>query len=132
MSGAEVTDLLTELRRGSKSIEDVAAAFRERQWPATRRPQPTTYAEMAEQQDREPEVPGSFAEVTAAYDRGEITQDQYRTLTHAAADAINAEIASAGTSSPNGRDTSAATSDELADLQTAPNPGQDDGIKRAL
>jgi len=46
---------------------------------------------MAEQQDPEPDVPASFDEVTAAYDRGELTRDQYRTLAHAVAEAINAE-----------------------------------------
>jgi regulator of protease activity HflC (stomatin/prohibitin superfamily) len=51
---------------------------------------PRTYAEMAAQQDVEADVLGSFDEVAAAYDRGELTREQYRTLAHAVADAINA------------------------------------------
>ena len=48
--------------------------------------------EMAEAALRDPgaNVPGSIDDVTAAYDRGEITREQYRTLAHAVADAINA------------------------------------------
>jgi hypothetical protein len=46
---------------------------------------------MAEQVDPAPEVPGSFDEVLAAYDRGEITREQYRTLVEAAAESIRAE-----------------------------------------
>lgn len=89
MSSDEVAELLTELRSGRMSLEDVAAHFRRRAWPTTMRPIPTTYAEMAEQQDPEPDLPGSFDEVTAAYDRGELTRQQYRTLAHAVADAID-------------------------------------------
>lgn len=90
MSNAEVTALLAALRSGSMSLDEVAGLFRERSWPTTRRPVPRTYAEMAERQDPDADVPGSFDDVTAAYDRGEITREQYRVLAHAAADAINA------------------------------------------
>jgi len=45
---------------------------------------------MAAQQDVDADVPGSFDEVVAAYDRGELTREQFRTLAHAVADAINA------------------------------------------
>jgi hypothetical protein len=45
---------------------------------------------MAAQQDADADVPGSFDEVVAAYDRGELTREQYRTLAHAVADAIDA------------------------------------------
>jgi hypothetical protein len=91
MSNSEVTDLLAALRSGSMSVAAVAARFRQRSWPTTRRPVPTTYPEMAGQQDPDTDVPGSFDEVTAAYDRGEITRDEYRVLARAVADAINAE-----------------------------------------
>jgi hypothetical protein len=90
MRNHEVTGLLAALRAGSMSIDEVAVRFRQRSWPATRRPLPTTYEEMAEQQDPPADVPGSFDDVTAAYDRGEITWEQYRTLAHAVADSINA------------------------------------------
>ena len=39
-------------------------------------------------QDPPPNVPGSFDDVVAAYDRGEITHAQYWTLVEAVADAI--------------------------------------------
>ncbi len=95
MSSTEVTDLLVALRAGSVSLDEVARRFRERVWPEAGVPETHTYLELAAaaQQDPEPDVPGSFDDVLAAYDRGEITWEQYRTLAHAAADAINAEAA---------------------------------------
>jgi hypothetical protein len=87
----EVTELLAAFVAGEIELNDLADQFRRRSWAIARRPAPTNYAEMAEQQDPEPDVPGSFDEVTAAYDRGELTREQYRTLAHAVADAINAE-----------------------------------------
>ena len=36
-------------------------------------------------------MPGSMDDVTAAYDRGEISREQYRALAHAVAESINAE-----------------------------------------
>jgi len=85
----EVRDLLTALREGSMSLEDVAQRFRERTWPATRPPPPTSYLEMAARalEDPRPDVPGSFDEVTAAYARREITREQYRVLGEAVAEA---------------------------------------------
>ena len=41
--------------------------------------------------DPGPSVPGSVDEIIAAYDRGELTREQYRVLAHAVAEAINAE-----------------------------------------
>jgi hypothetical protein len=90
VSTTEVTGLLTAFRAGQIDLEELAKRFRARTWPIARRPAPTSYAEMAEQQDPEADVAGSFDEVTAAYDRGELTREQYRTLAHAVADAINA------------------------------------------
>jgi hypothetical protein len=91
MSRTEVTELIEAMRAGEIDLDELAQRFRDRRWAIARRPIPTTYLEMAEQQDPEPDVPGSFDEVTAAYDRGEITREQYRTLAHAVAEAINAE-----------------------------------------
>jgi hypothetical protein len=79
------------MRAGDISLDELVERFRQRTWAIARRPQPSSYLEMAEQQDPEPDVPGSFDEVTAAYDRGEISREQYRTLAHAAAEAINAQ-----------------------------------------
>jgi hypothetical protein len=46
---------------------------------------------MAAEADPDPLVPGSFDEVAAAYHRGEISIDDYRTLAEAAADSMRAE-----------------------------------------
>jgi hypothetical protein len=96
MSGSEVTDYIAALRAGRMSLDEVAERFRQRDWPAARRPAPTTYAEMAQQQDVEPDVPGSYDEVTAAYDRGDLTSHEYRVLSDAVAEAINARTRAAG------------------------------------
>jgi hypothetical protein len=86
----EVKDLIAALRDGSLSLEEVAQRFRERTWPRTAPPRPTSYLEMAAaaNRDPEPDVPGSFDEVVGAYDRGEITHAQYRVLAQAVAESI--------------------------------------------
>jgi hypothetical protein len=91
MAASEVTDLITALRAGTLSLDEVAERFRHRSWPLTRRPIPTTPAEMADSLDPEPDVPGSYDDLTAAFDRKEISWAQYRTLVEAAADSIRAE-----------------------------------------
>ncbi|MGH3305155.1 MAG: hypothetical protein ACRDOK_26505 [Streptosporangiaceae bacterium] len=103
MSSSEVTACIAALRAGLMTLDEVAERFRQRDWPAARRPAPTTYAEMARQQDVEVDVPGSHDEVTAAYDRGDLTSDEYRVLSDAVADAINARLSpasEAGSGSP--------------------------------
>lgn len=102
MSATEVAELIAAMRAGRLSVDEVAELFRHRSWVTARRPAPRTYAEMAAQQDAGADVPGSFDEVVAAYDRGELTREQYRTLAHAVADAINAEAggAAAGGETP--------------------------------
>jgi hypothetical protein len=89
----EVIDLLSALRSGELTLDEVADRFRHMSWPDQRPPVPQSYAELsaATLRDPEPEVPGSFDEVLAAYDRGEITREQYRTLVEAAAESIRAE-----------------------------------------
>jgi hypothetical protein len=93
MSTNEVTEQIAALRNGSMSLDDVAQRFRERTWPRTKKPAPTSYLEMAAAslEDPEPDVPGSFDEVTAAYDRGELTRQQYRVLAEAVAESLRAE-----------------------------------------
>jgi predicted RNA-binding protein associated with RNAse of E/G family len=90
MSTSEVAELIAAMRAGRLTVDEVAERFRRRHWVAARRPAPRTYVEMAAQQDVETDVPGSFDEVVAAYDRGELTREEYRRLAHAVADAINA------------------------------------------
>ncbi len=90
---SEVTDLIAALRDGSMSLDEVAQRFRERSWPRTRKPAPTSYMEMAAaaQEDPEPNVPGSFDEVAAAYRQGDLSRPEYRTLAEAAAESLRAE-----------------------------------------
>jgi hypothetical protein len=89
----EITDLITALREGSISLEEVASRFRERSWPRRRKPEPASYLEMAAaaQEDPEPYVPGSFDDVTAAYHRGDLSDDEYEVLARAMAESKRAE-----------------------------------------
>jgi hypothetical protein len=89
MSTDEVAELVAALRAGRLTVDEVAERFRRRSWVVARRSLPRTYAEMAAQQDADADIPGSFDVVVAAYDRGELTRDQYRRLAHAVADAMN-------------------------------------------
>ena len=93
MITTEVTELIAALRNGSLSLDEVAGRFRERTWPRTKKPAPATYLELATEtlEDPEPDIPGSFDEVTAAYDRGELTRQQYRALAEAVAESLRAE-----------------------------------------
>lgn len=90
---SEVTDLINALRNGTMTLDQVAQRFRQRSWPRRTTPIPTTYLELAAaaQQDPEPDVPGSIDDVTAAYDRGELSREQYRRLVEAAAESMNVE-----------------------------------------
>jgi hypothetical protein len=84
---------IAELNNGTMDLGQVVQQFREYAWPRTGRNDPQTYLEMAAnaQQDPEPDVPGSFDDVVAAYDRGELTREQYRTLAEAAAESMREE-----------------------------------------
>lgn len=90
MSGTEVTDLLSALTAGRMNLEEVADEFRHRTWRPTRS-DARTPEEAAAMRDPGGDVPGSYDEVTTAYDRGELTSDQYQVLSEAVAEAINAE-----------------------------------------
>ena len=69
------------------SLDDVAQRFRERSWPRRRKPAAATYLEMAAaaQQDPEPDIAGSFDDVDAAYERGDLSDDEYDSLARAMA-----------------------------------------------
>jgi hypothetical protein len=90
---SEVTDLIIALRDGTMDLDEVARRFRERSWPRRDHPEPSTYLELAAraQEDPEPDIPGSFDEVTAALYRGELTDDDYQALAEAMADSKRAE-----------------------------------------
>ncbi|WP_141584424.1 hypothetical protein [Actinomadura sp. WMMA1423] len=87
---SEVTELIKSLRDGEISLEELASRFREREWPAT--PKPETYMEVAaaEEQDPAPDPPGSFSEVYSAYRRRELSPDEFRVLKTAAVEGMNA------------------------------------------
>jgi hypothetical protein len=90
---SEVTDLLKALRDGSMSLDEVSQRFRDRSWPRRPKHVPTTYLEMAAaaQQDPEPYMPDSFDDVTAAYHRGDLSDEQYDVLANAMAESKRAE-----------------------------------------
>jgi hypothetical protein len=90
---SEVTDLITALRNGSMSLEDVASRFRERTWPRRRKHAPATYLEMATaaQEDPEPYIPGSFDDVAAAHQLGRLSDAEYEVLSEAVAESKRAE-----------------------------------------
>ena len=96
---SEVTELIKAFRAGDISLDELKERFRQRSWPRTRGPEPQTYLELAAaaQTDPDPDVPGSFDDVVAAYDRGELTRDQCRTLADAAAESMREEDARKGT-----------------------------------
>jgi hypothetical protein len=90
---SKITDLIAELNSGTMNLAEVAQRFREYSWPRTEVRDPQTYLEMAAnaQRDPEPDVPGSFDDVVAAYDRGELNREQYRILAEAAAESMREE-----------------------------------------
>jgi hypothetical protein len=91
MSTNEVDDLISALRSGNVTLTEVADRFRVRSWPRTRRAPAQTPLESAEQHDPQPDVPGSYDDLTGAYDRGQLTAEQYDVLSDAVADSIRAE-----------------------------------------
>lgn len=90
---SEIAQLIAALRSGTMSLEEVAQRFRERSWPRRKTPPPTSYLELAvsAQQDPEPDIPGSFDEVDAAYEKGELSDDEYDTLAAAMSESLRAE-----------------------------------------
>jgi hypothetical protein len=90
---SEITDLITALRDGTMSLDQVAQRFRNRAWPRRATPPPTSYLELAAkaQDDPDPYLPNSFDDVDAAYYQGKITDDQYDVLAQAMADSMRAE-----------------------------------------
>jgi hypothetical protein len=90
---SEVSDLISALRDGTMTLEQVAQRFRDREWPRRKRPVPASYLEMATraQEDPEPYVPGSFDDVAAAFHRGDLSRDEYRVLSEAVAESKREE-----------------------------------------
>jgi hypothetical protein len=90
---SDVTELISALRAGSMTLDEVAQRFRERHWPDVATPEPRTELDHAARsiQDPGPYVPGSFDDVLAAYDRHDLTHDEYQVLAQAASDAMDAD-----------------------------------------
>jgi hypothetical protein len=90
---SEVTELIIALRDGRMSLDEVARRFRDRSWPRRRRPSPNSYLELAAaaEEDPEPYMPGSFDDVAAAHQLGQITDEEYAVLSQAVADSKRAE-----------------------------------------
>jgi hypothetical protein len=88
----EVDELLNSLREGHMTLDEVAGKFRQREWPR-RESRPSTYEELAkaELEDPEPHIPGSFDDVTLAYHKGQLTDQQYEVLAAAMAQSKAAE-----------------------------------------
>jgi hypothetical protein len=103
VSGPGVADLIAALRTETMTLAEVAAHFRRRAWARSGRPEPRTSRERAEQLDPGLPVPGSIDEVTAAYDRGQLTADEYDVLAAAVADALRTETERGAGGPPTGR-----------------------------
>jgi hypothetical protein len=90
---SEVTDLIDSYKAGQLTLNELAQRFRDRHWPTTTPPPPSSYLEMAEraQEDPRPSVPNSYDDVTAAYARGDLTRAEYDLLSDAVLDAGRAE-----------------------------------------
>lgn len=91
---SDVTDLIAALREGSMSLDEVASKFRTRSWPRRKKNQQyASYLEMAAAAQEDPDVyvPGSFDDVTAAYHRGDLSDDEYDVLARAMAESKRAE-----------------------------------------
>jgi hypothetical protein len=92
MTTSEVAELIDGLRAGQLTLGEVAQRFRERAWPekASRGPQPQEDLDARALADPDPYVPGSFEDVLVAFDRHDLTMDEYEVLAQAAAEGMKA------------------------------------------
>jgi hypothetical protein len=97
---SDVTELLDQLTSGATTVDDVADAFRKRTWPVAPKPDTTSYTDLARRDasDADAPPPGSFLEVAAAWHAGTLPDDQFQTLSSAAAEAMQAQRPQPGTS----------------------------------
>jgi hypothetical protein len=91
----EVNDLLIGLRDGTVTLDEVARRFRTRSWPSGTSSSTANYTEIAkaELRDPDPYISGSFDDVTIAYQRGELSEEQYDVLAAAMAEAVHTQDA---------------------------------------
>ena len=92
-SDSEITELVRKLQDGEMTLGQVADRFRHRRWPRTKLQSPSSYLDLARraQDDPRPDVPGSFDEVVAAYDLGQLSREQYRVLKDGAMEGMRAQ-----------------------------------------
>jgi hypothetical protein len=90
---SEVIDLIDEYKAGRLTLDELADRFRVRRWPATKRPAPDGYLEMAAraQEDPDPYVPGSWDDVAAAHFQGVLSREEFRVLKAAMLEAAQAQ-----------------------------------------
>ncbi len=90
---SEVTDLISALRDGTMTLEQVAQRFRERSWPRRPHSRPSTFLERAAatQEDSDTYRPGSFDDVAAAHHDGRLSDEEYSVLSEAVALSKRAE-----------------------------------------
>lgn len=88
---SDVTELIAALRAGQLSLDQVARRLRERSWPDSPSPDLETHLDMAARALDDPGSyePGTFDDVLAAYDRGDLTLEEYRVLAQAVAQSID-------------------------------------------
>jgi hypothetical protein len=91
--GSEVTELISALRDGAISLDEVAQRFRERSWSRRNTEESATYLDLAAAAERDPDpyLEGSFDEVAMAFHRGELSDSEYETLAQAMADSMRRE-----------------------------------------
>lgn len=89
----EVADTLTALHEGTISIDEAARRFKERHWPRRSQSEGRNSKNLAEIQLTDPDsyLPGSFDDVTLAYNRKIISEEQYEILARAMAESKRAE-----------------------------------------
>ncbi len=91
--GSEVTELISALRNGTMSLDEVAQRFGERSWPRRNTESSATYLDLAAAAERDPApyLEGSFDEVGMAFHRGDLSDSEYETLAQAMADSMRRE-----------------------------------------
>ena len=98
MTGNSITDirdLLDALSENRMSLNEVAQRFREHKWIRAKRSGSQSNMDWlaSHLDDAGPPLSGSFDEVSTAFHEHRITRDQYRVLSEAAADAMEAQDA---------------------------------------
>lgn len=90
---SDITDLIGQYKAGKLTLEQLAELFRTRRWPRTVPAPPVSYLELAAraQEDPQPDVPGSYDDVTAAYARRQLTREEFDILSDAVLEAGRAE-----------------------------------------